>query len=138
MEENDSGNVYVPKKEYLRQVLLHYFFAKKNAAETHRLLVKIYGEQALSERSCREWFQRFKSGDYNVNDKKRTGAKKKFEDTDLLTLIAQHPSQTLKELAEILNVSLSTVSIRLHTIGLIQKNGNWVPQELTVKQQDQL
>lgn len=33
-----------------------HFFAKKTAAESHRLLVEVYGEHALSKT---EWFQRF-------------------------------------------------------------------------------
>ena len=34
---------------------------KKSAAETHRMLSNTYGEAAISERTCREWFQRFKN-----------------------------------------------------------------------------
>ncbi|MGR0202256.1 hypothetical protein, partial [Klebsiella pneumoniae] len=28
-----------------------------------------YGEAAMSERTCREWFQRFKSGDFCVENR---------------------------------------------------------------------
>jgi len=45
---------FIPKKQHLREVLLHYFILKKNAAETHRLLVDIYGEHASSKTSCKE------------------------------------------------------------------------------------
>ncbi|GFX19025.1 uncharacterized protein TNCV_323301 [Trichonephila clavipes] len=41
---------------------------KKYAAETHRMLTNTYGEAAISERMCREWFQRFKNGDFDVED----------------------------------------------------------------------
>jgi len=41
---------------------------KKSAAEAHRLLVEAYGA-ALSERSCREWFQKFKNNEFDVEDK---------------------------------------------------------------------
>lgn len=30
--------------------------------------IKIYGESALSETVCRDWFRRLKSGDYDVYD----------------------------------------------------------------------
>ena len=43
-----------PKKQHLREILLHYFILKKSAAETHRLLVDIYGEHAPSKTSCTE------------------------------------------------------------------------------------
>lgn len=69
---------FLPTKQHLREVLLHYFILKKSAAESYRLLVETYNDNAPSERSCREWFQRFKDGDYDVKDKERFGAPKKF------------------------------------------------------------
>ena len=53
---------FVPEKEFLRGALLFYFNIKKTAAEGHRILVEVYGEQALAERTCQMWFARFKSG----------------------------------------------------------------------------
>ncbi|EFN82537.1 hypothetical protein EAI_16874, partial [Harpegnathos saltator] len=44
---------FVPKKEYLRGILLHYFFQKDSAVEAHRILVETYGDHALSETTCR-------------------------------------------------------------------------------------
>lgn len=81
------------KKQHLREVLLYFFFAKKSAAESHRLLVETYGEHALSKTQCTEWFHRFKSGDFDVTDKERPGGPKKFEDEDLETLLDEDPSQ---------------------------------------------
>ena len=77
---------FVPKKEYLRGILLHYFFMKKTAAESHRILVEVYGEHALSETTCRDWFRhfKFKDGDFSVEDKERPGQPKKFEDEELI------------------------------------------------------
>ena len=46
-------------------------------------------------------------------------------------LIGQDQCQTLQELSEYLNVDKSTKGRRLHSIGLVQKLGNWVPHELT-------
>ncbi|GFX16243.1 putative transposase [Trichonephila clavipes] len=41
---------------------------KKSANEAHRMLSNTYGEAAISERMGREWFQRFKNGDFDVED----------------------------------------------------------------------
>ena len=38
---------------------------KKSAAEA-RMFSNTYSEAAISERTCREWFQRFKNGDFDV------------------------------------------------------------------------
>ena len=51
---------FVPEKVFLRGVLLHYFNMKKTAAKSHRILVEVYGEHALAERTCQKWFARFK------------------------------------------------------------------------------
>ena len=40
---------FVPEKVFLQGVLLNYFNMKKTAAESHRILVEVYGEHALAE-----------------------------------------------------------------------------------------
>ena len=52
---------------------------KKSAAEAHRMLSNVYDEAAISERTCREWFQRFKNGDFDVEDRHSSGREKVFE-----------------------------------------------------------
>ena len=53
------------------------------------MLSSSYGEAALSERTCREWFQRFKIGDFDVEDRHGTGKGKIFEDSELEALLAE-------------------------------------------------
>lgn len=108
------------KKQHLREVLLHYHFLKKSAAESHRLLVECYGEHALSERQCLEWIRRFKSGDYDIRDKERPGQKRKFKDEELEKLLDEDPYRTQEDLATALNVSQQAVSRRLKALGMVQ------------------
>ena len=103
---------------------------KKSATEAHRLLVEAYGDAALSERSCREWFQKFKNGEFDVEDKERSGMAKVYEDAELEALLDEDSCQTQKELALTLGVIQQTISYRLESLGMIQKQGNWVPYEL--------
>ena len=56
---------FEPSKRHLRELLIYFFNFKKSAAETNRLLVETYGEAALSERSCRKWFQKCKKGEFD-------------------------------------------------------------------------
>ena len=62
-------SVFETNSRYLQEVLNFCFHLKKTAAEAHRMLSSTYGEAALSERACREWFQRFKSDDFHVKDR---------------------------------------------------------------------
>ena len=50
---------------------------------------------APTDKSCREWFRRFKDGDLSVEDKPRSGQPKKFEDKELEALL-EDQSQTQK------------------------------------------
>ena len=52
---------------------------KKTAAESHRMLLEAYGYNALSETTRRDWFRRFKAGDYDVEDKELPGHRKCFK-----------------------------------------------------------
>nr|QRH16694.1 transposase [Mayetiola destructor] len=118
------------KRRHLREVLLGHFFAKKTAAESHRLLVEVYGEHALAKTQCFEWFQRFKSGDFDTEDKERPGQPKKFEDEELEALLDEDCCQTQEELAKSLGVTQQAISKRLKAAGYIQRQGNGVPHEL--------
>lgn len=118
------------KKQHLREVLLSHFFGKKTAAESHRLLVELYGKHALAKTQCFEWFKRFKIGHFDIQDKERPGQPKKFEDEELEALVDQDPCQAQEELAKSLDVTQAAISKRLNALGFIQMHGNWVPYEL--------
>ncbi|KAG5325797.1 MOS1T transposase, partial [Pseudoatta argentina] len=64
---------------------------KKSAAEAHRILVQTYGDNALSDTTCRDWFRRFKNNDFELEDKERSGAPKKFQDDELEQLLDEAP-----------------------------------------------
>ena len=90
-------------KRHLQELLIYFFNLKKSAAEAHRLLVAAYGDAALSERSCRKWFQKFKNGEFE--DKERSGRPKVYEDAKLEALLDEDSCQTQKELALTLGVT---------------------------------
>ena len=121
---------FVPEKVFLRGVHLHYFNMEKTAAESHRILVEVYGEHTLTERTCQKWFAWFKSGDFGLEDKERPGQPEKFEDEELEALLVEDCWQTQEELAESLGVTQAAISKRLKAAGYIPKQGNWVPHEL--------
>jgi len=100
---------------------------KKIAAESHRMLVEAYGEHALGKSQCFEWFEKFKSGDFDVRRTKTNffGGKpsKKFEDSELQALLDEDDAQIQQQLADQLNVTREAVSMRLKSMGKIQKMG---------------
>ena len=65
-----------------------------------------------------------------VEDKERSGRPKVYEDAELEALLDEDSCQTQKELALTLGVTQQTISYLLKSMGMIQKQGNWVPYEL--------
>lgn len=127
-------SIYVPTKAHLRTLLLYFFNINKNASEAHRLLVEAYGDDVPSIKTCATWFQRFKSGDFDVSDKDRPGQPKKVEDAELQALLDEDSHQTQSMLAEHLGVDRSTVGKRLKAMGHLLKDGKWVPHQLNDRQ----
>jgi len=113
---------FVLTKQHLREVLIFCFNWKKSAAEAHRILVEVYGVIAPTNKSCREWFRRFKDGDFSVEDKPRSGQSKKFEHKELEALLEEDQNQTQEEFAE--SSTQQVISVRLRAMGMIQKQGN--------------
>lgn len=128
---------FVPDKRHLREALLFLFHLKKNATTAHQMLVEAYGDDAASIRTCQEWFQRLKSGDFDLNDKERGKPSKKFQDEELQALLDEDAAQTQEKLASSLNVTQKTLSIRLRAMGKILKEGKWMPHELTERNKEQ-
>ena len=92
--------------------------------------MKVYGKHALSETTCKDWFQRLKNGDSDLNNKYRGKPPTRFEDAELQALLDKGSTQTLKKLAKALEVDQGTISRRLHAIEKIRNKGKWVPYEL--------
>ena len=55
------------KNEYFRHILLFYLRKEKKAAQAAEKLRDVYGEEALKDRQCRNWFDKFHSGDISPN-----------------------------------------------------------------------
>ena len=62
---------FVPGNYDLRTALIFCYHLKKTAAESHRMLVEVYGEHALDKSQCVVWFKKFRSGIFDVWDVKR-------------------------------------------------------------------
>ncbi|KAG5317905.1 MOS1T transposase, partial [Pseudoatta argentina] len=132
LHDNARPHVAKPVKTYLEtlkwEVLPHPLYSPDIAPSDYHLFRSL--AHSLCEQNCRDWFRRFKNNDFQLEDKERSGAPKKFQDEELEQLLDDDPSQTLSELGKILQVDESTVSKRLKGLGMIQKQEHWVPYEL--------
>ena len=79
-------STFVPTKHNLREALLFCFHLKKNTFESHQMPEDAYKEHAPSIETCEYWFRRFKSGDFDTEDKAREGRPSTLKDEELETL----------------------------------------------------
>jgi len=85
--------------------------------------VEAYGDNALLETTCRDWFRRFNDDNFNLSDKKHESRPRKVEDCQLQTLLDEDDTQSQKMLAKQLGVSQAAISMRLHAMGKDRKMG---------------
>lgn len=122
-------------KSRIRHALLYEFDLSHTPGEAARNLHLVFGDDALSERSCRDWFNRFFSGDRNIEDRPRSGAPSQVDSDQLLALIKADPRQSIRDLALVLGCHHSTIDRLLAKLGKVSKYGSWVPHSLS---QDEL
>ncbi|PRD18640.1 UNVERIFIED_CONTAM: mariner\T [Trichonephila clavipes] len=88
------------------------------------------GDSAVSERTARHWFQKFRSGDLSLCDKARTGRPQALYDEALQAAIGKDSSQTCGELVRQFNTSSEIVRLYVHRLGKTYRLSKWVPHTL--------
>ena len=60
--------------------ILYEFQQGRNATEAYRNLLKVFGESTVSDRTCRRWYEKFETGDFDLSDKPRSGRPSLIDD----------------------------------------------------------
>jgi len=68
-----SANIEMAGVKEQRTCIKFCLLLNKTPAETHRMLMEAFGEQALSQARTFEWFKHFKDGRESVEDDKHSG-----------------------------------------------------------------
>ncbi|GFW06318.1 histone-lysine N-methyltransferase SETMAR [Trichonephila clavipes] len=118
------------QKEHFRHILLFYFRKGKNASQAHKKLCAVYGDEALKEQQCQNWFAKFRSGNFSLKDEKRSGRPVEVDDDLIKAIIDSDRHSTTREIAEKLHVSHTCIENHLKQLGYVQKLDTWVPHEL--------
>ena len=115
---------------HFRHILLYYFRKGKNASQAHKKLCAVYGNEALKERQCQNWFAKFRSGDFSVKNAQRSGRPVEVDESHIKAIIDSDRHSTTREIAEKLNVSHTCIQKKLKQLGHVKKLDLSVPHQL--------
>ena len=107
--------------EHFRHILLFYFRKEKNAAQGAKKLRDVYGKEALNDRQCRNWFDKFRSGDFSLKDEQRSGRPNKVDDDQIKAIIESDRHVTVRKIEEKLKITKSTIDRDIQRLGLVNK-----------------
>ncbi|XP_047362644.1 histone-lysine N-methyltransferase SETMAR-like [Vespa velutina] len=117
--------------QHFRHILLFYYRKGKNAVQARKKLTDVYGQVVLTVRQCQNWFAKFRSGNFDVEDAPCFGRSVEADKETIKALVDANPRITTHEISERLNLSNSTVYDHLKGLGLTSKLDVWVPHVLT-------
>ena len=56
------------KKQHFQHIMLYYFKKGKNTTEMHQKIYVVYGEGAVTDRTCQKWFAKFHAGVFSLDN----------------------------------------------------------------------
>lgn len=119
-----------------RQIYFYEFKLGRSAAQTARNINEVWGQGAINECTVQRWFQKFRSGDFDLEDKEGRGRHFALDHDQLRSIVEQDPTRTTREIAVELGVNQSTVVRHLEAIGKVKKLSKWVPHQLNDHQKN--
>ena len=100
-----SDTDYEITKLEIRVLLRHYWKKGLTTRDAVEAICKVEGVGTVGKSTAIDWFKRFNKGDFDLNDKPRSGRPTKLDDGDLQAELDIEPSSSTRELATELGVS---------------------------------
>lgn len=122
------------KKKFFRRwkVITAYppLFVKKSTVEAKNWICLANGDNAVSARTCRRWYERFKSDNFELEDESRSGRPQEIDNEILEALLDEDMAQSSCKLAKQVNTSHKTVLTHLRETEKVKKYGKRVSHVL--------
>ncbi|KOX72061.1 Histone-lysine N-methyltransferase SETMAR, partial [Melipona quadrifasciata] len=112
-------------------VMLHCFKKGNSAKDIADEIFTVYGSGTTTIRTVRDWFKKFRAGNFELKDEDRSGRPATI-DTDIIkTVLTENPRYSVLEIVDATNIPKTTVHKHLIKIGYANRCEVWVPHLLT-------
>ena len=122
---------------HFRHLLLFAFNQGFNASKAARDICAMYGENAIAERTARDWYAKFERENFHLKDAPHSGRPIELDEERLNQFLHEDSRQTTRELAEKMECSHTAIEKHLHSMGKVQKCGAWVAHALNNNNKNQ-
>ena len=96
------------ERKYTSWHILLYFKKGENTTETHtKKICAVYGEGAMTGRTCQKWFAKFHSGNFLLDNAPWLGRPVEVDSDEIETLTENNQHSTMQVIADILKISKS-------------------------------
>lgn len=129
---NMSARLDQWNKQEVRAVIRFLNAKNLSAAEIHRQLVDVYGEDVMTRQSVAKWCVHFRAGRVIMEDSERRGRPTTANTANNRTLVEKairsNSRITVRELHQDLNLSHGTVIKIIRELGFHKVCAEWVPR----------
>lgn len=115
----------------IRVIFLYEYKLGSNAAKVACNINQAFGENTVNDRKVQRWFEKFRSGDFSLQNESRGRPKTSVKSGALKALVETNSTVSTRELATRMKVDHTTILRHLSEIGKVKKVDKWVPHELT-------
>ena len=105
------------KKQHFWHIMFYYFKKGKNTTEMQNLhTCAVYGEGAVTDRTCQKWSVKFLAGDFSLDHAPWSGRPVEVDSDQIETLNENSQRYTMQEIADTLKISKSSAENHLHRL----------------------
>ena len=104
-------------------IMLYDVKKGKTTTEMRKKVCAVYGEGAVTDRTCQKWFAKFHAGHFSLDDAPPSGTPVVADSGQIETLIENNQYFTMREIADILKISkLIKLLVKKCTFYFTEKN----------------